>query len=172
MWWCVSLTFISHLSDHGNDELSKSISQYLLVLHSSNFHQLFIFTWSTYVTWCFVSLTYISRFSDQDTKGNSGAPCDGSHQSNVYGFFIIKNNNNPPPILRLCIAFLRSPKGGCCSISDDLSCSYIQHHRLWLYYDKITSCIRRYNTNMAKLLPLDLTTILSGKRKRFDSVLW
>ena len=30
-----------------------------------------------------------------------------------------------PPILRLNIAFLRSPKGGCCSISDDLSCSYI-----------------------------------------------
>ena len=31
----------------------------------------------------------------------------------------------PPPILRLCIAYLRSPKGGCCSISDDLSCSHI-----------------------------------------------
>ena len=30
----------------------------------------------------------------------------------------------PPPILRLNIAFLRSPKGGCCSISDDLSCSF------------------------------------------------
>ena len=30
----------------------------------------------------------------------------------------------PPPILRLCIALLRSPKGGCCSISDDLSCSF------------------------------------------------
>ena len=30
----------------------------------------------------------------------------------------------PPPILRLHIAFLRSPKGGCCSISDDLSCSF------------------------------------------------
>ena len=29
----------------------------------------------------------------------------------------------PPPILSLNIAFLRSPKGGCCSISDDLSCS-------------------------------------------------
>ena len=29
----------------------------------------------------------------------------------------------PPPILRLNITFLRSPKGGCCSISDDLSCS-------------------------------------------------
>ena len=29
----------------------------------------------------------------------------------------------PPPLfMRLNIAFLRSPKGGCCSISDDLSC--------------------------------------------------
>ena len=30
----------------------------------------------------------------------------------------------PPPILRMCIALLRSPKGGCCWISDDLSCSF------------------------------------------------
>ena len=30
-----------------------------------------------------------------------------------------------PPLLRLCIAFLCSPKGGCCSISDDLSFSCI-----------------------------------------------
>ena len=30
-----------------------------------------------------------------------------------------------PALLRLCIAFLRSPKGGRCSISDDLSCSSI-----------------------------------------------
>ena len=29
----------------------------------------------------------------------------------------------PPPIVYLNVAFLRSPKGGCCSISDDLSCS-------------------------------------------------
>ena len=33
-----------------------------------NLHQLLILTWSTDATWWFVSLTYISRFSDQDTK--------------------------------------------------------------------------------------------------------
>ena len=37
-------------------------------LHLPNLHQLFILTWSTDATWWFVSLTYISRFSDQDTK--------------------------------------------------------------------------------------------------------
>ena len=31
-------------------------------------HQTFIMTWSADATWWFVSLTYISRFSDQDTK--------------------------------------------------------------------------------------------------------
>ena len=31
-------------------------------------YQLFILTWSTDATWWFVSLIYISRFSDQDTK--------------------------------------------------------------------------------------------------------
>ena len=30
-----------------------------------------------------------------------------------------------PTILRLCIAYLPSRKGGCCLISDDLSCSDI-----------------------------------------------
>ena len=49
-------------------EMVKSILQYLCVIHSPNLHQLFILTWSTDTTWWFVSLTYISRFSDQDTK--------------------------------------------------------------------------------------------------------
>ena len=40
----------------------------LWVLHSRNVYQLFILTWSTDAIWWFVSLTYISRFSDQDTK--------------------------------------------------------------------------------------------------------
>ena len=47
---------------------NKSIFQYLLVLHSPNLHQLFIFTWSTDTTWWFVSLTYILQSCDQDTK--------------------------------------------------------------------------------------------------------
>ena len=34
--------------------------------------------------------------------------------------------NPPPPRLRQCIAYMRSPKGGCCSISDDLFCSYMK----------------------------------------------
>ena len=32
---------------------------------------------------------------------------------------------SPSPLLRQRIAILRSPKGGCCSISDDSSCSHI-----------------------------------------------
>ena len=39
-----------------------------MVLQSPNLHQLFNLTWSTHTTWWFVSLTYISSFSDQDTK--------------------------------------------------------------------------------------------------------
>ena len=34
----------------------------------ANLYQLFILTWSTDAMWWFVTLTYISRFSDQDTK--------------------------------------------------------------------------------------------------------
>ena len=63
-WWFVSLTYISRFSDHCQEEMVKSVLQYLLVLHSPNLHQLFIMTWSTDATWWFVSLTYISRFSD------------------------------------------------------------------------------------------------------------
>ena len=44
------------------------------MLHSPNLHQLFILTWSTDATWWFVSLTYISRFSDQDTKWQNRVP--------------------------------------------------------------------------------------------------
>ena len=29
-----------------------------------------------------------------------------------------------PPILKMCIPLMRSLKDGCCSISDDLSCTY------------------------------------------------
>ena len=36
-----------------------------------------------------------------------------------------------PPILRRCIALFAVAKGGCCSISDDLSCSWIQLSRFW-----------------------------------------
>ena len=32
----------------------------------------------------------------------------------------------PPPILRLNIAYFEVAEGGCCSISDDLSCSFIK----------------------------------------------
>ena len=60
----MSLTYILRLSDHGKEEMVKSIFQYLLVLHSLNLHQMFILTWSTDTTWRFVSLTYISRLSD------------------------------------------------------------------------------------------------------------
>ena len=63
--WFVPLTCISRFSDHGQEEMVKSILQYLLVLHSLNLHQLYILTWSTDDTWWFVSLTYISRLSDQ-----------------------------------------------------------------------------------------------------------
>ena len=68
MWWFVSLTYISRLSDRGKEEMVKSILQYLWLLYSPNFHQLFILTWSTDTTWWFVSLTYISRLSDQGRK--------------------------------------------------------------------------------------------------------
>ena len=37
-------------------------------IHQTYTLQLFILTWSTDAIWWFVSLTYISRFSDQDTK--------------------------------------------------------------------------------------------------------
>ena len=68
MWWFVSLTYISRLSDHGQEEIVRSILQYLLVLHSPNLHQVFILTWSSDATWWFVFLAYISRSSDQATK--------------------------------------------------------------------------------------------------------
>ena len=38
--------------------------QYLLVINSSNLHQLYILTWSTNATWWFVPSIYISRLSD------------------------------------------------------------------------------------------------------------
>ena len=59
------LTFISRLSDHGKEEMVKSILQYLDGIHSPNLHTLFILKWSTDTTWWFVSLTYISRLSDR-----------------------------------------------------------------------------------------------------------
>ena len=31
-----------------------------------------------------------------------------------------------PPFLGCVLLYLRSPKGGCCSISDDLTCSWLQ----------------------------------------------
>ena len=67
-WWFASLTFISRLSDHGKEEIVKSILQYLLVLHSPNLHQLFLLKWSTDTTWWFVSLAYVSRFSDHGSE--------------------------------------------------------------------------------------------------------
>ena len=38
--------------------------RYLGVIHSPNLHQLFILTWSTDVTWWFVTLTYISHLEE------------------------------------------------------------------------------------------------------------
>ena len=43
---------------------------------------------------------------------------------NISSNIPIYSNCTPLPILCLNIAFFRSPKGGCCSISDDLSCSF------------------------------------------------
>ena len=33
-----------------------------------------------------------------------------------------------PPLLRQCIAIFESPKGGCCSISDDSPCSFVYNY--------------------------------------------
>ena len=70
--WCpivVGLSVRPAVRPSGKKEMVKSILQYLHVgvINSPNLQQLFILTWST-DTWWFVSLTYISRFSDQDTK--------------------------------------------------------------------------------------------------------
>ena len=51
-----------------NGYYNKSILQYLWVLYEPNLHQLLILTWSTDATWWFMSLTYISRFSDPRHK--------------------------------------------------------------------------------------------------------
>ena len=57
----VSLTYISRLSDHGEEEVVKSILQYLLELHSPNLHQLLIMTWSIDATWWNVKIYQKSR---------------------------------------------------------------------------------------------------------------
>ena len=45
-----------------------------------------------------------------------------------------QTESSSSPLLRQCIAILRSPKGGCCSISDDLSCYYTCLHPVALLH--------------------------------------
>ena len=69
------------------------------------------------VTNTFWSKLLASLMRNYFSKRTSGAPLHTlSKLDDVpVGFY--------PPLLRQCLLYLRSPKGGCCSISDDLSCS-------------------------------------------------
>ena len=73
----------------GWKEMVKSILQYLGVIHSPNLHQMCILTWSTDAMWWFVSLTYISCFSDHGQE-----EMVQSEYYSTYGYYIHKTYTN------------------------------------------------------------------------------
>ena len=67
----------------------------------------------------FLSKLLVSLIRNYYLKRTSGAPLH-----TLSKLYDVPVGIVPHPLLRQCMAIFQSPKDGCCSISDDFSCSW------------------------------------------------
>ena len=132
-FWSLLFNFLNYLFGSGSLHFPKArvescYAATTLALYIKNIPDwptLFRLHWGRPIREVAYTLTYILTyiFPDEELFSETAVGCTASYFVKII--WCSRWFCKPPPKFWGCVLlYLRSPKGGCCSISDDLSCSH------------------------------------------------